>query len=654
MSAPATLASLPAWHEWASVLAWSMLALVAALAVLQFWLSVNGSWPSRIVRGGSLRTSLIVLLSILGSVPVLAVGVLLAERSGEARVQRIADRMTETTASVRDAIDQFIDKHLSGVTSAASAISSAGRFDREQMTDWLLIYHRVYDDFLTMLHADRNGDIVAATSNMTGFLGSVPDLQAHNVRDREYFRAPMADGQPFVSQVFQGRNLGNDPIVAISAPLVNAAGDRIGIIEGSLDLTAFRDIDQARADLDGASLILTDQTGRVIYSSNAAAWETLTNIADSELLVAARVAGHGRVFSYAEGGASQRAQFLGVSALTETGWTVHLSTRIESVTAQIAGDYRAAALIAFVMWLVALIFAKSLVRRVTRSIDDMNAAIDGLQIEDDEEPVRTPWTTFLEFRPIFQHLRERATDLRSSYRRLKNSIAAGNKLRTELNQAIATKEVEIAARTEALREDNERLSSLSNIDTLTEIANRRAFMRFAQRAWRKCARQHEPAAIVLVDIDFFKQFNDTLGHQAGDECLQKVAWGLSECATRPLDLVARYGGEEFVAVLGNTTLDSALIVAARMCEVIARLGIVHPGSPHAHVTISCGVAAADPVESADVEETLGAADAALYAAKEAGRNCVAFSDAGKTRVFSDGSIKLDATGVLSILSAKRR
>ncbi|NNF16768.1 MAG: hypothetical protein HKN70_08465 [Gammaproteobacteria bacterium] len=97
-------------------------------------------------------------------------------------------RLEETATAMARSIDQFIDKHRAGVMTAASAASAAGNFDRPGMTRWLLLYHKIYADFLTMLSADSAGNITTATSNMTGFLTAVPELLAHNVADRNYFR----------------------------------------------------------------------------------------------------------------------------------------------------------------------------------------------------------------------------------------------------------------------------------------------------------------------------------------------------------------------------------------------------------------------------------------------------------------------------------
>lgn len=172
-----------------------------------------------------------------------------------------------------------------------------------------------------------------------------------------------------------------------------------------------------------------------------------------------------------------------------------------------------------------------------------------------------------------------------------------------------------------LKRQADLLRSLSFLDGLTGIANRRQFDETMQREWRRCARMHAPLSLIMLDVDHFKAFNDHYGHQAGDECLRAVAEVLAEQVKRPSDLVARYGGEEFVCLLPETENEGAILVAERLRAAVARLDIPHDSSPVApHVTISLGVATALPVSDTSPEALSQLADRLLYQAKRAGRN----------------------------------
>jgi len=169
---------------------------------------------------------------------------------------------------------------------------------------------------------------------------------------------------------------------------------------------------------------------------------------------------------------------------------------------------------------------------------------------------------------------------------------------------------------------NKELQRLSTTDGLTGIANRRFFDQLSVREWRRCERMNKPMALVMVDVDHFKKFNDTYGHQAGDECLKSVAAQVARAAPRATDLAARYGGEEFVLVLGQTTIDGAKWVANNIRQHVADLMIPHLASNIGTVSVSCGVASLMPMEGISFEDLLKTADEALYKAKEQGRNTV--------------------------------
>ncbi|BBE50333.1 Phytochrome-like protein cph2 [Ferriphaselus amnicola] len=177
--------------------------------------------------------------------------------------------------------------------------------------------------------------------------------------------------------------------------------------------------------------------------------------------------------------------------------------------------------------------------------------------------------------------------------------------------------------THQLNAANKELQRLSTTDGLTGIANRRMFDELLMREWRRCQRAKKPLALVMVDVDFFKQYNDTYGHQAGDACLQAVAKQMARSAPRASDVAARYGGEEFALILGDTEIDGAVWVANYIRQNIADLKMAHKRSPFNHVTVSCGVAAIVPSDKATPNELILSADHALYLAKEQGRDRVA-------------------------------
>ncbi|HEU4818980.1 diguanylate cyclase [Janthinobacterium sp.] len=172
----------------------------------------------------------------------------------------------------------------------------------------------------------------------------------------------------------------------------------------------------------------------------------------------------------------------------------------------------------------------------------------------------------------------------------------------------------------ALRAAHDKLEKLSLTDGLTGIANRRCFDQTLQLEWQRAARNHEPLALLIIDIDFFKSLNDSFGHPYGDACLVQVAAALHSALPRASDLAARFGGEEFAAILPATDGDGALAVAHKMQEAIAAAAIVHAPSRGGLVTASIGLALNGAGRTP--EQLLAAADQALYRAKQNGRNRV--------------------------------
>lgn len=174
---------------------------------------------------------------------------------------------------------------------------------------------------------------------------------------------------------------------------------------------------------------------------------------------------------------------------------------------------------------------------------------------------------------------------------------------------------------ELVREKDNALE-LSITDQLTGIVNRRRFDEVLANEWKRAARNGDFLALAMVDVDWFKKYNDRYGHQAGDECLRRVADLLKENVCRVGDVVARYGGEEFMIVLPNTDAEHARQLANVLCEAMQTARLPHSESPFGYVTFSIGIAAAIPERGCAAEELLKAADLALYRAKELGRKQV--------------------------------
>lgn len=172
---------------------------------------------------------------------------------------------------------------------------------------------------------------------------------------------------------------------------------------------------------------------------------------------------------------------------------------------------------------------------------------------------------------------------------------------------------------------NGKLKEASSTDHLTTLANRRLFNEHLSAEWARAKRAQHPIAMVIIDIDYFKEYNDHYGHLQGDECLKNVALVLKKAILRDTDLVARFGGDEMVIVLYNTDAQGAKQVVINVINALKKMGISHEYSPYGQVTLSIGIAACVPMMHDSEERLLGFADQALYQVKEKGRNNVAIA-----------------------------
>ena len=190
-----------------------------------------------------------------------------------------------------------------------------------------------------------------------------------------------------------------------------------------------------------------------------------------------------------------------------------------------------------------------------------------------------------------------------------------------LNRKLISSLAHVADRTKELEQANQKLKYLSNTDELTGIANRRRFNDVLINEFLRAKRSGEPLALLLIDIDYFKQYNDYYGHLAGDDFLIKIVGIICGKANRASDLVARYGGDEFAVVLPNTSQVKAHEFAKEICENIVKQSIPHINSTYTIATTSIGVFSCIPEKEMNVEYYIKSTDIALYSAKDAGRNC---------------------------------
>jgi diguanylate cyclase (GGDEF)-like protein len=220
---------------------------------------------------------------------------------------------------------------------------------------------------------------------------------------------------------------------------------------------------------------------------------------------------------------------------------------------------------------------------------------------------------------LFQEMRRHRTQIRQM-----QGLLQEQKLALEhAHQGEIDLESQVSQRTRELAMAAQRLEALSTVDSLTGVANRRRFDQTLHMEWGRAARDKRPLSVAMIDVDWFKAYNDRYGHTAGDACLRHLARVFEAGVTRNGDLIARYGGEEFVLLAPDTDHNGINTIASYLCQEVFALALQHEGSPYGRVSVSIGLATAFPHRGTKPLQLVQQADGALYRAKLQGRNRVA-------------------------------
>ncbi len=425
--------------------------------------------------------------------------------------------------------------------------------------------------------ASPNGQIKCSTQ---------PLALGLNVSDRPHFQNALNSHEFALSDYMISR--ANDvPGMVATFPAIKDDGSLNGVVMAVINLQWIGDLAATAAEHSGAAVLLLDSTGTLVagsadqqafignrFAGSDLAREMLAN--DSGTITVAGLDGVQRIFAYVRVPWTQARLAVG---LNESA--VHASIDHEIDIAYLQ-------LVAFGLFvlLIAWFGGEQLVVRPIRSL--VRTATRFGRGDLHVRATQEPWVA--EFAPLAAALDDMAAKL--------------------------------AAREEELQIANQHLDELASLDGLSGLANRRGFDREIEREWKKADESRKPLALMMIDIDHFKLFNDRYGHVSGDTCLRAVGETLSLVTLEEAVLVARYGGEEFALLLPGLDLDRAAALAEEARRAIEDLMINHSESPIGHVTISIGVESMVPEKFQTCANLIEAADSALYDAKRGGRNAV--------------------------------
>lgn len=523
----------------------------------------------------SIRARL-VLLALLAVVPLMLERVRLLEASR-------SDRLASAAAEVVELTKQGVDGQREVVTAvqAVLRVLARGYVTMRTRGESCNFYLRDFASNMPWIKgvsiADANGKVICSTTE---------SAVGVDMSDRDYFRDAMKTGSFVVSNYLVGR-VQDRPTLVAAYP--THAVDHLleGVIIASVDLQWINRLTASISRRDGATAMLVDGQGAVLTGQPQPGPWLGRNAAAEPLIREVLARGEGTAIMPGLDGLRR------LHAFVRVPWTdahvvvgLHESEALHRIDRDIRLAYVQLIGLCIVVLIAAWFGGERLIVEPIQSLARTAARFGRGELDVRLQPER--WAK--EFRPLAAALNDMA-------RRL-------------------------AEREHELRSGNHHLAELASVDALSGLANRRAFDTRLEAEWQRAIKLKRPVALLMVDVDHFKAFNDHYGHLEGDVCLRRVGVTLGAIAGHDGDFAARYGGEEFALLLPDATLDKAIRTAERLREAVQSLVIAHEAVPRGHVTVSVGVAALEPAPDQPAEHLIEAADTGLYAAKRRGRDAV--------------------------------
>lgn len=524
----------------------------------------------------SIRARLM-LLALLAVVPLMLDRVRLLEA-------RRAERSEIAASQAMDIAKQGVERQREIITTARALLQATARVyatvakDPERCTRFL-------SGFAVDIPWLKSVSILDARGR--GICSSFEETLGRDFSDRPYFRDALRKRDFVLSDFFVGR-IRHEPVTIAAYPVQAIDPANGAVVIASIDLSWIDKLAHA-LDQRGATILLVDGKGTVLAGyPNVGTWvgKPLGNASLAQTILAADhgttrfdgLDGVPRIFSFLRLPSSSARLVVGLDE----------AAILERVDGEIGAAYLQLAFFGLLALLAAWFGGEQFIVAPIRALARKATLLGSGEL--DVRPGQEVWLA--EFEPLAEAMNDMAHRL--------------------------------AERERELRSKNRHLTELASIDGLSGLANRRGFDARLEAEWERAAARGMPLALLMIDIDRFKLFNDFYGHVEGDVCLRRVGKALAAVA-RAQDFTARYGGEEFALLLPDTDCAQARVIAERLRQTVEDLGITHSGAPRGYLTLSVGVASLMPGDGQTPARLIEFADAALYAAKRQGRNAIVAS-----------------------------
>jgi len=549
--------------------------------------------------GWSLRQRLKWGLVMAALLPALLFGLTLISSEWRGERNSIIVRLDANARLNAGAMDDYLDAQLAGVKLVAEQGNSEGAVSSERLNDLL----RAYPAMLYAIYTDPLGRVLTAADTR----GRLPPAEPPVMAGQEWFREVLDQRSAVISGVHRSLMFDSGGQVAVAAPIMHD-GRLEAVLQASIPVQSIARLAADNLGRRNFSLLLLDRANRVVYAGPGLRWDILDSTGQTGVeLRRAALPAFSRSQSMIRGDLlpMDEQAFVAVVAM-RNGWVLALVTPRQQLFASLVPRVGILAALLGVSLIGVLWAVWRQKKLLNDNIDYLLASLKGYalggRLAPDNES-RLPE----ELQPLALGIADMGARMNAAY--------------LELRDVLDQREHDIAERTDSLRQAVAQLDQLSRTDALTNALNYRGFIEAGVQLWRQADETGMPLAVLSLDIDFFKRYNDRYGHVEGDGALRRFAGAVRSALLHADDVLTRPGGEEFIVFLPGSTHEQAMQVAERVCRRVRDADIVHDASPEGRMTVSIGVAAREAGDG-EPEDMLRRADEALYRAKAAGRNQV--------------------------------